>query len=93
MLPKLLVRMGGQHLGLAEAGICCTPVVVVGSMLGCSIIVPAGGWVFGGLLPTCNGHGFFPKCSDYSYMEELEAGGDVDVDGGGGFVVIRGFWS
>ena len=80
-------------MGLAEAGIFWALVVVVGSMLGCSVIVPAGGWVVSGLLPTCNGHGFFPKCLDLTHMEELEAGGDANVDGGVGVAIVRGFWS
>ena len=66
-------------MGLAEAGICCAPVVMVGSMLGCSVVVPAGGRAVSGLLPTCNRHGFFPKCFDLTHVEELEAGGDADV--------------
>ena len=76
-------------MGLAEAGICCTPVVMVGSMLGCSVIVPAGGRAVSRLLPTCNGHSFFPKCFDLTHVESFEAGGDVNVAGGGGVVVRR----
>ena len=84
---------GGQGLWLAEAGVSRSPVVVVDSVLCCFIIGPAGRWAFYWVPPTSNGYGFFLECFDLSHVEELETGGDADVDGYGVGVVIQGFWS